>query len=69
MSINETISRVMEEVLQEPSSPLWIRLLAFVGLLWLLQTIGKTGINFVYLGAYIFGLFKFLYIKLIKKGR
>jgi hypothetical protein len=50
--LNETIVETMNAI--TPSGTIWIiKVLAIFGMFWLLQTLFKTGVNIVYLIAYI----------------
>lgn len=59
MALNETITQAITQV-TAPSIPLWISILALFGIIFLIQTLVKSGINIVYAGAYVYGFFKYL---------
>lgn len=44
--------------------PWWFILLALIGVIYLINTVFSTGVNLVYLLAYIYGFFKWLYTSL-----
>ena len=60
--LNETIAQAMTQI-TAPSIPLWISILALFGIIFLVQSLFKSGINIVYAGAYIYGFFKYVYNK------
>jgi hypothetical protein len=54
---NSTIVNVGHYIASSSPSP-WISLLAFFGLMFLIQTILKSGIDMIYIFAYIYGFIK-----------
>lgn len=62
MNSTTIISDSVTAIAQAPA-PVWMKLLAFAGALWLFQTTFKTGVNIVYILAYIVGFFRWLYMK------
>ncbi len=55
--INENAQYVGTSIATTPA-PLWMKLLAIAGVIWILQTLAHTGINLIYFFAYVYGFIK-----------
>jgi hypothetical protein len=68
--LNETITQMLD-VLTSAGVVWWMHILMIIGGLWLVTTLLKSGVNIVYLIAYIVGFFKFVYdkIMIVKKKK
>jgi len=64
---NSTVTDGVNYLLHEQSIPLWVRVLALFGALYLVNTIARTGVSLVMASAYGVGTLKFLYVKIIKR--
>lgn len=64
--LNETITQTISQV-TAPGIPLWISILALFGIIFLVQSLFKSGVSIVYAGAYVYGLIKYFRNKWRKK--
>lgn len=61
--LNETIVEMVNAL--TPAGVIWwIKVLAIIGFIWLVQTIFKSGVHLVYLIAYIYGTIVWLVDKI-----
>jgi len=63
LMINET-AQYIGTTIATSTSPMWMKLLAMAGILWLIQTFAHTGINIIYFCAYIYGFIKWFLRKI-----
>lgn len=68
--LNESIIEFVDQGLTElnnVSLPFWIKLFAIIGVVWVLNTVFKSGISFIHLIAYVVGFVKWVIHKILKK--
>lgn len=64
--VNGTITEGVQVLLHQQSIPLWVRVLALFGGIYLFNIVTKTGVSLVVMIAYLIGFVKFIYNKIKK---
>lgn len=64
--LNETITQMLN-VLTPAGVVWWMNILMIFGAMWLVMTLFKSGVNVIYLFAYIVGGVKFIIDKIRRK--
>jgi hypothetical protein len=61
--INESISAVTHLIVDAPVS-IWFKMLALMGVVYLINSVAKTGINVINIIFYVIGFIKFIVNKI-----
>ena len=62
MTLNETIVDTID-LITPAGVPILVRLLAIFGAFWLFSSLMKSGVNVIYIGAYLVGTIKWIWQK------